>query len=122
MPLALSAGQHALELLDKGLPSLGVGPSQQLLGLLPGQLAAVQSSPARLATAPQAGARAGPRPGGATSSAALDPPLLWGGWPPCAGPRRPPRRARLRAVGKKGTATARAAGSERVGALGIVGV
>src|SRR3954453_124257 len=60
MPIALSAGQHALELLDKGLPPLGVGPSQQLLGLLPGQLAAVQSSPDRLATAHQPEPLAGP--------------------------------------------------------------
>src|SRR5215212_11435886 len=60
MPIALSAGQHALELLDKGLPPLGVGPSQQLLGFLPGQLAAVQSSPDRLATAHQAEALADP--------------------------------------------------------------
>src|SRR3954454_2812380 len=63
-----------------------------------------------------------PRTGGATSRAALDRPLLWLGWPPCAGPRRPPRRARLRAVGKKGTATAGAAERERVGAALVIGV
>src|SRR4051794_12533103 len=51
MPIALSPGQHALELLDKGLPPLGVGPAQQLLGFLPGQLAAVQDRADRLATA-----------------------------------------------------------------------
>src|SRR3954465_8942687 len=38
MPIALSAGQHVLELLDKGLPPLGVGPAEQLLGFLPRQL------------------------------------------------------------------------------------
>src|SRR4051812_49743568 len=53
MPIALSAGQHALELLDKGLPPLWVGPAEQLLGLLPRQLAAVQDRADRLATAPQ---------------------------------------------------------------------
>src|SRR3954452_3350017 len=39
MPIALSAGQHVLDLLDKGLPPLGVGPAEQLLGFLPRQLA-----------------------------------------------------------------------------------
>src|SRR5690242_8823757 len=60
MLVALGARQHALELLDKGLPPLRVGPSQQLLGFLPRQRAAVQSSPDRLATAHQAEALAGP--------------------------------------------------------------
>src|SRR4051812_49651411 len=53
MPIALGALQHALELLDKGLPPLRVGPAEQLLGLLPRQLAAVQDRADRLATAPQ---------------------------------------------------------------------
>src|SRR3954467_2041650 len=44
MPIALSAGQNILELLDERLPSLRVGPAQQLLGFLPGQLAAFQDS------------------------------------------------------------------------------
>src|SRR3954466_6676173 len=60
MPIALSAGQHVLELLDKGLPPLRIGPSQKLLGFLPGQLEAVQSSPDRLATAHQPEALAQP--------------------------------------------------------------
>src|SRR3954462_8951701 len=60
MPIALSAGQHVLELLDKGLPPLGVGPAEQLLGFLPRQLAAVQNSPDRLAAAHQAEALADP--------------------------------------------------------------
>src|SRR3954471_14274032 len=60
MPIALSAGQHALELLDKGLPPLWVGPAEQLLGLLPRQLAAVQGRADRLATAPQPEALADP--------------------------------------------------------------
>src|SRR3954469_1269895 len=51
MPIVLGAVQQALELLDKGLPSLWVGPAEQLLGFLPRQLAAVQSSPDCLATA-----------------------------------------------------------------------
>jgi hypothetical protein len=60
MPIALSAVQHALELLDKGLPLLRVGPAQQLLGFLPRQLAPVQNSPDRLAAAPQPEALADP--------------------------------------------------------------
>src|SRR6185436_20006031 len=52
--------QHALELLDKGLPPLRVSPAQQLLGFLPRQRAAVQSRPDRLATAPQPEALAHP--------------------------------------------------------------
>src|SRR5215203_4459381 len=60
MPIALSAIQHALELLDKGLPPLWVSPAEQLLGFLPRQLAAVQSHADRLATAPQPEALAHP--------------------------------------------------------------
>src|SRR6185369_1963464 len=60
--------------------------------------------------------------GGAGSSGARGRVLLWVGWPPCAGRRRPPRRARLGAVGKNGTAAAGAAERERVGTLGIVGM
>src|SRR3954469_3500583 len=66
-------------------------------------------------------ARGPSRPGGATSSAGLDPPLLGGGWPPCAGPRRPPRRVRLRGADKKGTAPAVAAERKRVGAALVRG-
>src|SRR3954454_5537992 len=60
MPIALSAGQHALDLLDKGLPPRRVGPAEQLLGLRPRQLAAVQDRADRLATAPQPKALAYP--------------------------------------------------------------
>src|SRR5947209_6129957 len=60
MPIASGAVQHAPELLDKGLPPLRVGPAQQLLGLLPRQLAAVESRADRLATAPQPEALAHP--------------------------------------------------------------
>src|SRR3954452_22816045 len=51
MPIALSAVQHALDLLDKGLPPLGVGPAEQLLGFLPRQLEAVQGRAECLAAA-----------------------------------------------------------------------
>src|SRR3954452_25389442 len=51
MPIVWGAGQQALELLDKGLPLLGVRPAEQLLGLLPRQLAAVQDLADRLAAA-----------------------------------------------------------------------
>src|SRR5215213_95955 len=37
--VALGAGQNILELLDERLSPLRVGPAQQLLGFLPGQLA-----------------------------------------------------------------------------------
>src|SRR3954470_2256336 len=60
MPIALSAGQNILELLDKRLPVLRIGPAEQLLGFLPRQLAAVQGRADRLATAPQPQALAGP--------------------------------------------------------------
>jgi hypothetical protein len=60
MPIALGAGQHALEPLDKGLPPLRIGPSQQLLGFLPRQREAMQGRTDRLATAPQPEALAHP--------------------------------------------------------------
>src|SRR3954452_4702858 len=60
MLVALGALQHALELLDERLPLLQIGPSQQLLGFLPRQLAAVQNSPDRLAAAHQTEALAHP--------------------------------------------------------------
>ena len=60
MPIALGAGQHALELLEERLSLLRVSPAEQLLGFLPRQLAAVQNSPDRLATAHQAEALAHP--------------------------------------------------------------
>src|SRR5512133_3336699 len=60
MPIALGALQHALELLDERLPPLRVGPAEQLLGLLPRQLAAVQDRADRLAAAPQPKALADP--------------------------------------------------------------
>jgi hypothetical protein len=53
MSIALSAGQNILELLEERLSPLRVGPAQQLLGLLPGQLEAVQSRADRLAAAHQ---------------------------------------------------------------------
>src|SRR3954454_12273230 len=53
MPIALGALQHPLELLDERLPPLRGGPAEQLLGLRPRQLAAVQDRADRLATAPQ---------------------------------------------------------------------
>src|SRR4051794_28070675 len=115
MLVALGAVQQGLELLDERLPSLWVGPAEQLLGLAASWLSSTRAcggagprGSSRDST-PTQSARASSRPGGARSSAALDRPLLGVGWPPCAGPRRPPRRVRLRAVGKKGTAAARAA-------------
>src|SRR3982750_4492983 len=60
MPIALSAGQNILELLDERLSPLRIGSSQQLLGFLPRQLEAVQGRADRLATAPQSEALAHP--------------------------------------------------------------
>src|SRR3954447_12029406 len=60
MLVALGALQHALELLDKRLSPLRVGPAEQLLGLRPRQLAAVQDRADRLAAAPQPKALADP--------------------------------------------------------------
>src|SRR4051794_15437954 len=60
MPIALSAGQNILELLDERLSPLRIGSSQQLLGFLPRQLEAVQGRADRLATAPQPEALAHP--------------------------------------------------------------
>src|SRR4051812_3030586 len=60
MSIALGAVQQALELLDKRLPPLWVGPAEQLLGFLPRQLAAVQDPADRLAAAQQAEALAHP--------------------------------------------------------------
>src|SRR4051794_28930341 len=83
MLVALGAVQHALELLDKRLSPLRIGPAEQLLGLLPRQLAAVQGPPGRLAAAPQ-----GAPPPGPTAPTAPRPtwprsrPLARaGGWP-----------------------------------------
>src|SRR3954471_9483733 len=61
MPIALGALQHALELLDERLSPLRIGPAQQLLGFLPGQLAAVQGRADRLAAAHQPEPLASPR-------------------------------------------------------------
>src|SRR4051812_22690531 len=60
MLVALGAVQHALELLDKRLSPLRIGPAEQLLGLRPRQLAAVQGRADRLAAAPHAEAPADP--------------------------------------------------------------
>ena len=56
----MSARQHALELLDKGLSLLRVSPAEQLLGFRPRQLAAVQGCADRLAAAHQTEALAHP--------------------------------------------------------------
>lgn len=52
--VALGTGQQVLHLPDKGLPLCGIGPTEQLLGLLPRQVQTVQSGPDRLATTAQA--------------------------------------------------------------------
>src|SRR3954449_7832314 len=81
MPIALGAIQHALELLDKRLPPLRIGPAQQFLGLLPGQLEAVQGRADRLATAQQPEALAHPADQAAQRPArrGIGPFYGWGG-------------------------------------------
>src|SRR5829696_3185104 len=81
MPIALSAIQHALELLDKGLPPLRAGPAQQLLGFLPRQREAVQGCADRLAAAHQPEALAGPADQAAQGPArrGVGPFYGWGG-------------------------------------------
>src|SRR3954465_7643610 len=116
MPIALGALQHALELLDKGLPPLWVGPGEQLLGFLPRQLAAVQDRAARLPTAPPPTALPPPMNGAAQGPARgwISPFEGWGGRRALGGAdhlaafgfaarakkgRRPPVRGRVSASG-----------------------
>jgi hypothetical protein len=61
MLIALGSREQVSNALDERLPSLRVGPTQKLLGLLPRQLEAVQSSTDRLATTHQPEPLAGPR-------------------------------------------------------------
>src|SRR3712207_5387205 len=49
--LALGTGEQTAALLDKGLSALRVGPAEQLAGLLPGQLQAMEGDADRLAAA-----------------------------------------------------------------------
>src|SRR5215211_6552309 len=60
MLIALGSREQVSNAVDERLPSLRVGPAQQLLGFLPRQLAAVQGRPDRLAAAHQPEALAHP--------------------------------------------------------------
>jgi hypothetical protein len=51
VPVTLGLGQHALQLLKERLPPRRVGPAEQLLGLLPAQLQAMQGGADGLAAA-----------------------------------------------------------------------
>ena len=51
MAVVLGTGEETLDLLDKGLPALRVGPAEQLFGLLPRQPQAMQGGADRLAAA-----------------------------------------------------------------------
>src|SRR4051812_50117925 len=51
MAVVLGTGQQILDLLDKGLPALRIGPAEQLFGLLPRQSQAMQGGADRLAAA-----------------------------------------------------------------------
>src|SRR5215207_6931027 len=81
MLIALSAGQNIPELLDKGLPPLRVGPAQQLLGLLPRQLEAVQGRADCLAAeeAAEAFAHKQPQPLQGPARRWVSPFYGWGG-------------------------------------------
>src|SRR3954466_2603512 len=81
MLVALGALQRGLELLDERLPSLWVGPAEQLLGFLPRELAAVQGRADRLATAHQPKALAHPADQAAQGPARrwIGPFYGWGG-------------------------------------------
>jgi hypothetical protein len=48
--VTLRASQQVLDLFDKGLPLLRIGPAEQLLGLFPGLVETAQRGPDRLAT------------------------------------------------------------------------
>src|SRR5215211_4241269 len=102
MPIALSAGQNIPELLDKGLPPLRAGPSQQLLGFLPGQLAAVQGRADCLAAeeAAEAFAHKQPQPLQGPARRWVSPFYGWGGGRTLGGADRlTKRRCDLRAKG-----------------------
>ena len=58
--VALSAGQQVLHLSDEGLPLCRIGPTEQLLGPLPGQIQTMQGRPDRLSTIKNAKALAHP--------------------------------------------------------------
>ena len=47
----LGTGQQILDLLDKGLPALRIGPAEQLFGLLPRQSQTMKGGAQRLAAA-----------------------------------------------------------------------
>src|ERR671929_2116233 len=81
MLVALGSREQVSNALDKRLPSLRVGPSKKLFGLLPGQLEAVQGRSDRLATAHQPEALADP-----SDKAAQCPARRWIG--PGSGRRR----------------------------------
>ena len=51
MAVTLGAGQQILDLLDKGLPALRIGPAEQLFGLLPRQSQTMKGSADRLPAA-----------------------------------------------------------------------
>src|SRR3954465_2889796 len=51
MAVVLGTGEETLDLLDKGLAALRVGPAEQLFGLLPRQPQALQGGADRLAAA-----------------------------------------------------------------------
>src|SRR4051812_50192463 len=103
MSIALSAGQNLLELLDERLSPLRVGPAEQLLGLLPGQLAAVQSRADRLAAAHQPEPLADPadQAGQGPARRGGGPLLRWGRGP-ARGGADPPPQPRFPPWGKKG--------------------
>ena len=51
MAVALGTGEEILDLLDKSLPALRIGPAEQLFGFLPGQSQTMQGGADRLPAA-----------------------------------------------------------------------
>jgi len=94
--VALGAVQQALELLDKGLPVLRVGPAEQLLGFLPRQLEAVQGRADCLAAeeAAEAFARKQPQPREGPARRWVSPFYGWGGGRTLGGADRLTKRRR----------------------------
>ena len=54
MAVVLGTGEEILDLLDKGLPALRIGPAEQLFSLLPRQSQTMQGGAQRLAAEPPA--------------------------------------------------------------------
>src|SRR3954469_23968689 len=115
MAVMLGSRQEILDLLDKGLPALRIGPAEQLFGFLPGQLQALQGGADRLAAAGPAELLTDP-----ADQTAQGPARRWigsGYRRGCGGALGASRQGRLRSPSKGG---AGALIGQRLGAAGVV--